>query len=980
MTVILGMLLVSAVAQANTSDILEPQHRQANSFDGWQAGPCTSDVPRCAPDTPSQFFKTAGGHPPKAFVQFIVRHQVISANEIEPLIQPIEGRVPKTVRVDLPPGLSINPQASPEKCTMAEFLHVPSFGVIEPMCRQGAVLGESKIKLVTGVPGFLSFPVGWQFLSEVPGLTQVNLFNLQPAPGQPALFGLVIAHAIPILLEPELSWDGDYHESFTIRGLPDFNTVVISGILAPVAIHSARLITSGTAGDGTLATNPTTCFDADEPQFSHIYSSWIREDSFEDPDPAFPAGTTPVESALPAGVHPEGCANVPFDPSLEVDPGTTLVDSPASPTVTARMKVEVPAKGGGPIAESQLRRAEVTLPQGMGINPGGSAGIAVCSDAAFHRGERTPSNDCPAASEVGTAEIRTPVLAEALHGKVYVGQPRSTDPTSGEEFRIFVEASAPKRGVVVRLKGNVKADPATGQLTTVFDEQEVSPLFGDLPRGLPQVPFESFTLRFDGSRQLFTTPPTCSGSVTSGQMEPWARPDTHATPSTTFTLSEIVGEGQCPKALAQRPFEPIYTANPDNTHAGSFSPFRLHLSRFEGQQELKGLDLTLPSGVIGRLAGIPYCPESAIAAAARRSGAAERESRSCPAASLIGTTSTESGTGEPLVLPGKVYLAGPYKGAPLSAVAITPAISGPFDLGTVVVRVALGIDPLTARVHAVSDAIPHVFGGVKLDIRTIDFNLDREKFTLNPTSCSSHSTTGTVSGGGADPANPAAFSSIAFNAPFQASDCQSLGFEPSLTTRLSGPTKRNGFPKLTATLATRPGDANVSSVSLSLPHAFFVAEEHLSSVCTQPHLVAHQCPASSVYGQAEATSPLLDGKLAGPVYLVPGGHKLPDLVADLRGQVEIQLRGVIDSEHGGIKTVFESVPDVPVSEFTLQMEGGKKSLLVNSTNVCKAKQKAKLTISGQNGKQLRSNAYKLSIQGCKKHKKHKHKGHKHKKH
>jgi hypothetical protein len=976
MTVVLGILLVSSVARANTADILAPQNVPANSFDGWQAGPCTSDVPKCAPDTPSQFFKTAGGHPPKAFVQFIVKHQVISADEIEPLRQPLEGRVPKTVRVDLPPGLSVNPEASAEKCTMAEFLHAPSFGLIDPVCKPGTVLGESQVNLVTEVPEFLGLPLGWRWITLQPGLTQVNLFNLQPSPGEPALFGFVVARSIPILLEPELSWDGDYHESFTIRGLPDFNTVVVSGVLASVAIHSARLITSGTAGDGTLATNPTTCFNADEPQFRHIYSSWIREDSFEQPDPAFPAGTTPVESSLPPGVHPEGCASVPFVPSVEVDPGTDEVDSSASPTVTTRLKVEVPARGGGPIAESQLRSAKVTLPEGMSLNPAGSTGLVACSDAEFHQNVRVATNDCPPGSAIGTAEIRTPVLSTPLRGQVYVGTQRSNDPNSGEEFRVFVEAKSEERGVVVRLIGNVKADPRTGQLTAVFDEREVSPLFGALPEGLPQVPFESIALKFDDAHQLFSTPPTCSTSTTTGRMEPWARPGTEVSPTASFTLSRVPSGGKCPSTLAQRTFAPIYASGPDKSQGGAFSPFRIHVIRQEGQQELKRLDLTLPKGLIGKLAGIPYCPEAAIVAASSRTGAAEQKSPSCPAASMVGTTSTESGTGgEPLTLPGKVYLSGPYKGAPLSLAAITPAVSGPFDLGNVAVRAALSIDPTTAQVHAVSDLLPDVFGGVKLDIRKLDLNLDRAGFTVNPTNCGPQKTLGALNGGGADPTNPAAFSSYPLAAPFQATGCAALGFGPALTTTLSGPTKRGKYPALSTTLVARGGDANLASVALTLPHAFFVAQEHITTVCTKPQLAAHACPASSVYGEAEATSPLLDGKLSGPVYLVPGGHQLPDLVVDLHGQVDIRLHGVISSEKGGIKAVFDSIPDVPVTAFTLRMAAGSKSLIVNSTNTCKGAQRGALTIQAQNGKQLKASSYKLNIAGCKKHRK-KHRKHK----
>jgi hypothetical protein len=453
-------------------------------------------------------------------------------------------------------------------------------------------------------------------------------------------------------------------------------------------------------------------------------------------------------------------------------------------------------------------------------------------------------------------------------------------------------------------------------------------------------------------------------------MEPWSDPASTKHPSASFTLSTVPGGGTCPQTLAQRTFAPAYTAKTDNSQGGAFSPLRVHIGRPDGQQEVKLVNVTFPKGLTGKLAGIPYCTEDAIAAAARKSGVAEQKAASCSSASMIGTTSTESGTGpNPLKLPGKVYLAGPYKGAPLSAVVITPAVSGPFDLGDVVVRVALNVDPVTAQINAVSDVIPDVFGGVKLDIRTIDFNVDRSGFMVNPTNCSAQATTGAINGGGADPTNPAAFSSFAVNTPFQATGCNSLGFKPKLKTTLSGPIKRAKYPRLKAVLRAREGDANISRTALTLPHAFFVAQEHIKTVCTRPQLAAHQCPSNSIYGHAEATSPLLSGKLAGPVYLVPGGHELPDLVADLRGQVNIQLHGVISSKRGGIKTVFDSVPDVAVKKFVLNMDGGKKSLIVNSTNICKGKQLAVLNIKAQNGKKVKNNKFKLNLASCGKHKK-----------
>ena len=295
---------------------------------------------------------------------------------------------------------------------------------------------------------------------------------------------------------------------------------------------------------------------------------------------------------------------------------------------------------------------------------------------------------------------------------------------------------------------------------------------------------------------------------------------------------------------------------------------------------------------------------------------------------------------------------------------ITPGVAGPYDIGTVVVRVALNVNPKTAQVSAASDVIPDVFGGVKLDIRTIDVDVDRNQFMLNPTNCNTQATTGTINGGGADPSNPATFSSYPVNAQYGATECGSLGFKPKLFTKLFGPTKRAKNPRIRAIMETRAGDANLSRAALTLPHSIFLDQSHIKTVCTRPQLASQTCPSAAVYGQAEAITPLLSNPLKGPVYLVSSDNKLPDLVADLRGQVNVQVHGVISSKKGGIKTVFNEVPDVPVKKFILKMNGGKKSLLVNSENLCQKKQASVMNLKGQNGKQVKNNKLPLKVSSC----------------
>jgi hypothetical protein len=967
----LGAVFAVPLAQADTGNIIEPQNEPPTAANGWQAASCVADEPapgvKCSPETPGSLFRQAAGHPPVGFTQYTIQHTTVAPGLVEPIVEPLEGRTIKTLRVDLPPGETVNPNATPTRCSLAEFLNEPSAGTFAPTCDASTKVGEEQASLVTNAANVtLPPPIGLlpnkgSRIPLVPGLTQVPVYNLQPKPGEPALFGFVIAGKEPVFLETEVAWESDFHESFTIQ---QPNTAATPGLNTLIS----RLINFGdTPGDGTYINKPTTCFDPSESANAHLYSTWFRAQSYEEPDANFPNGSTPVENKIKDSsgnfLPQEGCDEVPFDPGLNVDPGTSQVDSPAPATVNTTLKFLTGTESA--IQESHLRKAVATLPQGMGLNPAGSNGLLACSDAQFKKGQRNYSNSCPADSRVGSVEVESPPLSQPLRGDVYVGEQKSSDPTSGEEFRILVEAKEEKEGIDLRLVGNISADPTTGQLTTTFDEQEIGPLAGTLPKGLPQVPFKSVKLHFDGSRSVLTSPPTCSAAETTGQMEPWARPGEQVAVSSKFTLSSVPGGGTCPTTLAARKFAPSYTAKSDSAKAGAYSPFRVHIGRPDGQQELKVVNVTLPKGLTGNLSGIPYCSEAGLSAAAASTGIAEQANSSCSAESMIGTTSTEAGTGDhPAKLAGKAFLAGPYKGAPLSLAIITPAVSGPFDLGTVVVRVALNVNPETAQVNAVSDAIPDVFGGVKLDLRTIDVNVDRSKFMLNPTNCAAQAISGAINGGGSDPSNPAAFSSYPVNVPYQAIECSKLGFKPKLFTRLYGPTKRAKNPRIRAILEARGGDANVSRTALTLPHSLFLDQSHIKTICTRPQLASQTCPKAAVYGHAEAKTPLLSGKLKGPVYLVSSNHELPDLIADLRGQVNVQLRGVISSKHGGLKTVFNSVPDVPVKKFILNMQGGKKSLLVNSTNTCAKKQTAVLNIKGQNGKKVKNNKYRLNVSSC----------------
>ncbi len=547
-----------------------------------------------------------------------------------------------------------------------------------------------------------------------------------------------------------------------------------------------------------------------------------------------------------------------------------------------------------------------------------------------------PEN-CPPSSQVGTVEVTTPLLDHPLPGAAYIA--RQGENPFGSLVAIYIVIDDPLSGVIVKLAGRVDRDPVTGQLTTIVQRN-------------PQLPFENISFQFvGGSRAAFTTPPTCGRYTTSTELVPWTAPDgPTAFPSDSFTISSAPGGGPCPTSEAQMVNAPAFEAGTVIPLAGTYSPFVLKLTRENGSQRIAAVDTLLPEGLIGRLAGVTECSDAQIARAqARRGageGAVEQADPSCPAGSEVGVATVGAGSGSLLYAQGRAYLGGPYKGAPISLVIITPAVAGPFDLGVVVVRIALYVNEFTAQIHAVSDPLPSILDGIPLDIRSIALNMNRPEFTLNPTNCnpktllgSTTSTVGQLAG---------------IQNRFQVGGCNGLEFKPKLQLSLKGATKRAGHPALKAVVTYPKGSgyANIARAQVGLPHSEFLDQGNIGTVCTQAALKSATCPKASIYGKATAYSPLLEKPLKGPVYLAGGfGYKLPALVADLNGQVRILLKGKVDTDkRQGIRNTFEAVPDAPVSKFVLEMQGGKKGLLENSTNICRGSHKAEVRFTAQNGK------------------------------
>jgi hypothetical protein len=534
---------------------------------------------------------------------------------------------------------------------------------------------------------------------------------------------------------------------------------------------------------------------------------------------------------------------------------------------------------------------------------------------------------------------------------------------------MYIVIKNPKLGIIVKQPLRVDRDPNTGQLTTVAEN-------------LPQLPFSHFKLHFrSGARAPLSSPPACGTYEAKSVLYPWSGGEPIET-NGAFEIISGANNGPCPTGGLPA-FHPHLDAGTINNSAGRFSPFYVRLGRNDGEQEITHFSIKLPPGVVGKLAGIPFCSEADIAKARSREeqphgGQEELNSPSCPAASEIGHTLAGAGVGPALTYaPGKVYLAGPYHGAPISFVAITAGVVGPFDIGNVVVRQALRVNPETGEVFVDatgSDPIPHIVEGFPVDLRDIRVYVDRPQFVLNPTNCSPTSTASTVLGAGLNFASEADDNPLTVTSPFQAADCAQLPFEPKLTLRLKGGTNRGAHPALIANLKMHGiGEAGVARSQVTLPHSEFIENAHFNTICTRVQFKAgggngEQCPAGSVYGHAAASTPILADPVEGNVYLRSSERELPDVVAVLHGEeITVDLVGHVDSvKGGGIRTTFESVPDAPVSSATFAFAGKSKGLFVNSTDLCKGKHRATVEFTGQNGKQRNSHPA-LQVKCAKKH-------------
>jgi hypothetical protein len=831
------------------------------------------------------------------------------------LANPAQPEVAKNIIVNLPAGVFGNPD-SIYKCRSADFA--------ENRCAPGAQAGVVAVAAnYEGDPNFI--------------LGTAPVYNMRTvSEDEQARFAFVAPIVnIPITIPIDVRSESDYglrmrvssisqqvplrSTVFTIWGFPAAPTndpqrfypgepgvpPACPGI--PTTACLSQPFAEADLLVKPLTTNPSICTEDPLPVSLDVVSHQDPENSSHAED-TYSATT--------------GCEAQKFDPVFHLGLTTSEADAPSG--LDVQLKAEQFLTGVAP-AQSSLRSGTLTLPPGLTINPDAADGQTSCSDTEANFGTSL-RGQCPDNAKIGTVDVRTPALEAPLTGSLYIGEPKP-----GDQYRVFMIFDG--FGIHAKLIASFHPDPQTGQLTVSIDD-------------LPQVPFEEFNLHlFASDRGLMATPTHCTIYEADALLVPWN--DTLAPQNSRPFVSIDSGPNGRPCPGQVRPFSPRLIAGMSNAVAGNFSSFTLKLDRDDGDQFLGDLTFRMPPGFTGDLRGITYCPEAAIQAAALKPGRVEQAAPSCPGSSQIGTTNVAAGPGgHPFHAVGRMYLSGPLKGAPLSLVAITPALAGPYDYGTQVVRVALYVDKLTAQVSAISERVPSIIGGIPIRMRSIQVNIDKPNFTINPTNCSPFSVD---SQGIGDQATITSFSSY-----YQAVNCVTLPFRPRMTVRQIGnrkQTRRSQNPRLRFDLWTRPGDANIRRIAVTLSRAFAIDQRHLGNICSKAQLEAELCAGRQPIGNAWVRTPLLDEPLSGPAYAVSGFGKLPRVAFVLDGQVRIIPQAESSSVRGGhLKTVVPVVPDAPVGHFRLDLLGGRKGYLVNTRSLCSSAAFVDIQYVSQSGK------------------------------
>jgi len=763
---------------------------------------------------------------------------------------------------------------------------VPECPVSELLTSGGVCDPASQVGLLTLF--FLTEP------GSPPSPTVLPVYRIAAQPGHAASFASVAL--IPtVLINADIGPDGGYRLTTTIHDASDAIPLEGSeldfwGVPAD-PVHDPDRFGPGFVQGASAGTPPKPFMIYPSDCSSGSLVTTAKADSWENPG-VFQTTTT----SLP---QPTGCDNLSMSPTLQVAPETTQTDSPSGYEVDLNVPQNDEPFG---LATPPLREVSVTLPRGVSLSPAVADGLAFCTDAELSPTTNDPAA-CPDASKIGSVEIDTPLQTDPLHGSIYLGQPQPN-----ALFRLFVVATGP--GTLLKLQGVV--DPSGGQLKTTFEDN-------------PQLPFSALKLRFfGGSRAALANPQSCGTMTATSELTSWSG----GAPSTPSSSFDIVGCG------TPTPFAPDLVAGMTDNHARGSGALTLQVSRADGQRNLSTISADLPPGLLADVASVPLCADT------------QASFGTCSDASQVGTANVAAGAGgHPLWLGGKVYLTGPYNGAPFGLSIVVPAVAGPLNLGTVVVRAAVGVDPTDAHLRVVSDPLPQSLLGIPLRLRRVAVNIDRPGFMLNPSSCAP------LSVGGAIGSTDGAIAHVA--SPFQLTGCRALPFAPALSAALTGgrsQTRRGGHPGLSLTLTQRPGQASARLISVTLPRAIALDSSGVSSICSHAQWVAGSCPAGSRLGSAKASTPILSKPLAGPVYLVaPARPGLPTLGVLLSGQLRIALEGDVALVHNRLRTTFPAVPDVPLKSFNLTFRGGKSGILAPRSNLCAQRQTASVRMVGRNG-------------------------------
>jgi hypothetical protein len=898
----------------------------------------------------------AGSHPFQVTGTFIFNQgKEAVGNNGHPEVFPIS--LPKDINTLLPPGLVGDPTPLPT-CGTAQFTHLfvgggPGGNPEEDECPSDTAIGVAAVSVEE--PSLAGYIV----------LT-VPVFNLQPAFGEPARFGfaLPIGHT-QITLDTALRSGPGEDYGITVSSL---NTSQQAGVLSAQVtfwgvpgdprhdssrgwscLSESEELTHGLCVPSTdphppaFLTMPTSC---DGPLNARAQvNSWNNPSLVEAVRPA-----EPLQSL-------DSCNQLPFAPELSAEPTTDRASAPSGLNLNLDWHDDGLTAAEG-AAQSELKETVVTLPEGLTVNPSSGVGLAGCTPADYEREtiNSAPGAGCPNESKLGTVEAETPLLKQKLHGNIFIAQPYENPFNS--LIGLYLVFKNPETGILIKLAGKVTPDPVTGRLTTTFEN-------------LPPTPLNHFNFHFrEGQQAPLITPPTCGTFETQAVLSPFSEPTSPLTVLSAFQITKGYDGGACPGGTP--PFSPDIAAGMINNNAGAYSPFYLHLTRSDGDSEISSFSTNLPEGLTGDLTGIPFCSEADIALSRVKTGVQEEAEPSCPAASKIGHTLVGTGVGAVLAYTsGKVYLAGPFHGAPFSLVSVTSAVVGPFDLGTVVLRFGLNIDPYTAQVSVsptTSEPIPTILQGIVTHVRDIRVYIERPggaPFTLNPTSCNRMAISSTLQSNLSQSATA--------SSPFQTANCTNLKFAPKFAVSTAAKTsKANGASlhvDLTYPQAPQGTYADIAKVKVELPKQLPSRLTTLQKACTAAQFEVNPagCPSPSVIGSARAVVPNIPEALTGPVYFVShGGEAFPSLEVVLQGYgVKVILVGATFISKSGItSTTFKAIPDNPVSSFELTLPEGQYSALAANGNLCTQKLTMPADFTGQNGLEADYETP-VSVTGCK---------------